>query len=493
MLLKDIIAALPGDIVLSGDAEREILGIAYDSRQVKEGYLFVAIPGLQVDGHDFIPQAVANGACAVIAERRLPLPVPLIVTADSRRALAFAAAAWYGYPDRQLRLIGVTGTNGKTTTTHLIKFLLEKAGRKSGVLGTVGAMAGDKMLPEQISAGTTPESLELFGLLSQMVEASCGYAVIEASSQALAMQRVSACNFAAGVFTNLTQDHLDYHGDMVSYCQSKETLFRMLAPERDNRYGVINLDDAYAERFCQACRARQWSYGMREGADLQLLHLNATISGMRFSFKFQDKVYTAQIPLIGKFNVYNALAAICVALAEGLEISDILSWLPQAPQVAGRFELVDEGQDFAVVVDYAHTPDGLENVLHAARALKPRRVICVFGCGGDRDSRKRPLMGRIAGQYADVAVLTSDNPRNEDPQTILEMVEEGIRSVGNNYLVEIDREKAIRLAIGMASSGDIVLLAGKGHEDYQIIRGVKHHFDDREIARNILRARLGKE
>ena len=232
---------------------------------------------------------------------------------------------------------------------------------------------------------------------------------------------------------------------------------------------------------------------MREGADLQLLHLNATISGMRFSFKFQDKVYTAQIPLIGKFNVYNALAAICVALAEGLEISDILSWLPQAPQVAGRFELVDEGQDFAVVVDYAHTPDGLENVLHAARALKPRRVICVFGCGGDRDSRKRPLMGRIAGQYADVAVLTSDNPRNEDPQTILEMVEEGIRSVGNNYLVEIDREKAIRLAIGMASSGDIVLLAGKGHEDYQIIRGVKHHFDDREIARNILRARLGKE
>lgn len=496
MLLKDILQALPAGVIVKGaaDIERPIAGIAYDSRQVGEGYLFVAIPGLQVDGHDYIPQAVEKGARVIITEREVATAphVTQIINADSRRALAAVSAAYYDYPDQKLRLIGVTGTNGKTTTAHLIKYLLEKAGRKSGVLGTVGAQAGDELLPELVSAGTTPESLELFAMFDRMVQAGCSYAVIEASSQAIAMRRVSACDFAVAVFTNLTQDHLDYHGDMAAYCKSKTTLFTMLDPERGNRYGVINLDDKYTVSFLRANPAELWSYGMRDGADLQLLHLSASISGMKFAVKYADKTHVVQIPLIGKFNVYNTLAAMCVALAEGLAMEDIIAWLAEAPQVAGRFELVDEGQDFAVVVDYAHTPDGLENLLGAARALKPRRLICVFGCGGDRDNSKRPIMGRVAGQYADVAVLTSDNPRNEDPRRILDMVEEGIRGVGSNYLVEADREKAIRLAIQMAGSGDIVVLAGKGHEDYQVIQGVKHHFDDREKARDILRARLGK-
>lgn len=493
MTLNDIVQALPFEPVIHGmlDMEQEIKGIAYDSRQVKPGFVFVAIPGVQADGHAFIPQAIANGALVIVAERTVALPagVCLLLVPNSRVAMAYICARYFDNPDRKMRLIGVTGTNGKTTTTNIVKYLLEQAGHTCGLVGTVGGMAGQEPLPEHLSASTTPESLELFNLFALMVDKSCDYAVIEASSHALEQGRVSACYFTGAVFTNLTQDHLDYHGSMEAYCQSKTKLFAML---HESGYGVVNADDPYAEQFIAASAAPVWTYGEAENADLQLISYSASITGMHFQVKYLGNLYKVKMPLIGKFNIYNAMAAMCVALAEGLAIEDVQRWLQQAPQVAGRFELIDEGQDFAVVVDYAHTPDGLANVLTAARKLKPRQLITVFGCGGDRDKTKRPIMGRIAGQMSDVCVLTSDNPRTENPLAILDMVEDGIRTVNHNYLVKEDRAEAIQIALAMAQTGDMVVLAGKGHEDYQVIGTEKIHFDDREVARTLLRARLQK-
>ena len=486
-----MIEALEPFIYSSSGPENDICGIAYDSRAVRPGFAFVAIPGAKADGHDFIPDAIDRGAAAVICEKELDLPadVGLVLVKDSRRALAALSAAYFDHPDRKLRLIGVTGTNGKTTTANLIKYLLEKAGHKSGFIGTLGSWDGDEQLSELLSASTTPEPLELFRLLDGIVEKGCEYAVMEASSHALDQGRVSSCRFGGAVFTNLTQDHLDYHKTMEAYAGAKAELFSMLD---ELGYGVVNLDDAYAPDFIRACRCRLLTYGENEKADLRLLQYSASMRGMSFTVFCEGRSYDLRIPLIGRFNIYNAMAALCAGLAEGLDVEDMAGWLADAPQVPGRFELIDEGQDFAVAVDYAHTPDGLENVLRAARALKPRRVVTVFGCGGNRDQGKRPLMGRIAGQLSDVAVLTSDNPRDEDPLQILDMIESGIKQVANNYLVEENRERAISLALNMAQTGDIVVIAGKGHEDYQLIRGERLHFDDREAARRVLRARLNK-
>lgn len=491
MDFRSIIGAVEPFLYGSQGRENDICGLAYDSRQVEPGFAFAAIPGQSEDGHDFIGDAIRRGARVVLSEQELELPpeISLLLVKDSRRALAQLSAAFYDHPDEKMGLIGVTGTNGKTTTANLIKYLLEKAGRKSGLVGTLGGLAGNEQLPELVSASTTPESLELFRLFDKMAGRGCDNAVIEVSSHSLQQGRVSACRFRGAVFTNLTQDHLDYHKTMEAYAQAKAILFAML----DERgYGVVNLDDKYASHFTQACRCRLITYGQSDRAELRLLQYSASMRGMDYTVGSEGRHHTVHIPLIGRFNIYNSLAAAGAALAEGLDMDDIVAWLAEAPQAPGRFELIDEGQDFAVAVDYAHTPDGLENVLKAARSLKPRRVIAVFGCGGDRDAGKRPLMGRIAGQYCDVAVLTSDNPRFEDPKQILDMIESGIKQVANNYLVEEERERAISLALNMAQTGDIVIIAGKGHEDYQIIGGVKHHFDDREAARQVLRAKLGK-
>ena len=491
MDFKSITEAVQPFLCGSQGRENDITGIAYDSRKVEPGYAFVAIPGEQADGHDFINDAIARGATVILAEREMDLPsdVGLVQVRDSRRALAALSAAYYGHPDEKMRLIGVTGTNGKTTTTNLIKYLLERSGHKCGLVGTLGGKAGDEQLPELLSASTTPESLELFALFDKMAANGCDHVVIEASSHALQQGRTSACHFAGAVFTNLTQDHLDYHKTMEAYAQAKTVLFAMLD---DFAYGVVNLDDSYAPDFIQACRCPLLTFGEAERADLRLLHYSTSMSGMDYTVSYEGRNYDVRIPLIGRFNIFNSMAAVCAALAEGLDLGDIIAWLAEAPQTPGRFELIDEGQDFAVVVDYAHTPDGLENLLRSARALKPRRLITVFGCGGDRDNGKRPQMGRIAGQFSDVAVLTSDNPRSEDPSLILDMIEAGIKEVGNNYLVEEQRDRAISLALNMAQTGDIVVIAGKGHEDYQLIDGVKHHFDDREQARQVLRAKLRK-
>lgn len=473
-------------------AGTDIRGLAYDSRKVEKGFLFVAIPGERFDGHDFIDQAVQAGAAAIVCEKAVATAdKPRIIVPDSRRALAALSAAFYNYPDRRLRLIGVTGTNGKTTTTHLIKWLLTAAGHQVGLVGTINNLAGDRVLP---ATHTTPESLELFALFAKMEAQGCDYLVIEASSHALSQGRVSACNFVGAVFTNLTQDHLDYHGTLDGYCQAKAMLFRQLDSSAGaNRYGVVNSDDSRADVFTQSCRAPVITYGSREkGTDLRLLQYTSSYRGMDFSVSYKGKRYEVHIPLIGKFNIYNSMAAMAVALAEGLRMEKIIEALSCAPQVAGRFELIDEGQDFLVVVDYAHTPDGLKNLLNAAQKLDPRRLLTVFGCGGNRDRGKRPIMGRIAGAISDMVIITSDNPRFEDPRSIIAEVEVGSAEVGNNYLVELDRRKAIELAVNMAESGDMVVLAGKGHEDYQVIGETKYPCDDRELAREIIRRRLGK-
>ncbi len=491
MKLQQLIEALGAGITAAGNTDIDISALAYDSRKVEPGSLFVAIPGTQVDGHKYIPQALSAGAAAIVAERQVETgDKPLIIVPDSRRALAAMAAAFYHYPDRRMRLIGVTGTNGKTTTTYLLKWLLESAGHKVGLVGTISNLAGDKVLP---ATHTTPESLELYQLFAMMEQEGCDYLVIEASSHALEQGRVSACNFAGAVFTNLTQDHLDYHLTIENYCQSKAKLFRSLDPAADNRYGVVNADDGHAYAFIEACPAPVWTYGGKEGATtVRLLDYTSSAKGMHFSLSYQQQKYAVSIPLIGKFNIYNSMAALTAALAEGMAMDDIIAALATAPQAPGRFELIDEGQDFMVVVDYAHTPDGLKNVLNSAEKLDPRRLISVFGCGGNRDRGKRPIMGRIAGAISDIAIITSDNPRFEDPLAIIDEVEEGIKGVCNNYLIEADRAKAIELAINMAEPGDMVVLAGKGHEDYQIIGDQKVHFDDREYAREIIRRRLAK-
>ncbi len=492
MKLQEMLSVLGTSVqLLHGDGMEnlQIEGIAFDSRKVAKGFLFVAIPGAQADGHDYIAKALSQGAVAVLAERETAdcRQAPLLLAADSRRAMAKLAAAFTGHPDRKLHLIGVTGTNGKTTTTNLIKWLLEQAGRPCGLIGTIENRIGDMVIPAH---NTTPESVELYQMLAGMAAQGCQAAVAEISSHALHQGRVAGCRFRGAVFTNLTQDHLDYHGTIENYRASKLKLFGMVGQgDGEVGYGVINVDDPSAAEFAQACAAPLWTYGMQEGATLRLLSYAATGSGMDFELKYESHIYPLHVPLIGKFNIYNSMAAIAVALAEGLSMAEISEALTKAPQVPGRFELIDCGQEFQVVVDYAHTPDGLSNVLAAAQELSPRRLITVFGCGGNRDSGKRPIMGRIAGSMSNVAIITSDNPRFEDPLEIILQIERGIKEVCTNYLVEPSRKDAIALALNLAEAGDMVVIAGKGHEDYQIIGDVKHHFDDREEVRKVLRNR----
>jgi UDP-N-acetylmuramoyl-L-alanyl-D-glutamate--2,6-diaminopimelate ligase len=472
----------------------EVAGIAYDSRKVKQGYMFVAIPGMQTDGHKYINSALAAGAIAVVAERRpanLPPGIALILTEDSRHLLGRLAATYYGHPEQELRLIGVTGTNGKTTVTYLIKLLLESSGVGTGLIGTIRNQAGQRVLP---ATHTTPESLELFELFALMRAEGCRAVVMEASSHALSQGRTDCCDFSGAVFTNLTQDHLDYHGSLEAYRASKTRLFASLKQSAHKpAYGIVNIDDASAAAFAEASAVPVWSFGSKDTADLRLNSYRIGLDGSSFSLQYRGDTYEAQMPLIGKFNIYNALAALACAAAEGLDLEECLQYLAHAPQVPGRFELIRAGQDFTVAVDYAHTPDGLENVLNAAQELKPKSLISVFGCGGNRDDSKRPLMGHIGAKLSDIAVITTDNPRFEDPLDIINQIEQGAKEAKRDYIVEPDRAKAIQLAINMAQPGSVVVIAGKGHEDYQVVQGEKYYFDDREAALDALRSRLAVE
>jgi UDP-N-acetylmuramoyl-L-alanyl-D-glutamate--2,6-diaminopimelate ligase len=473
--------------VTHGDLE--ILEIAYDSRLVNPRTLFVAIRGEKTDGNKFVADAVARGAAAVISEHEiagtLPAAFPWIQVADARKALAITAANYYARPAEILKLIGVTGTNGKTTTSYLVDSILRAAGCQVGLLGTIGYRLLSEPLP---APNTTPESLDLQRYLAQIVRAGGTHAVLEASSHALAMDRLWGCPFAVAIFTNLTRDHLDYHKTFEDYFAAKRRMFEGTgaAPPA---VAVINRDDEYGQKL-SGLAARTLTYGLEPGADITTRKPSLTLSGLEFTTETPAGKIEIRSKLVGRPNVYNILAAIGAGEALNLSKEVIAAGIAQLPTVPGRFERIDAGQPFLVIVDYAHTDDALRNLLGTARELNPDgRIITLFGCGGDRDRTKRPLMGEAAGRGSDIVVLTSDNPRSEDPLLIINDAIVGAQRTKAKLFIEPDRQKAIALALDEARSGDIVLLAGKGHETVQVLRDRTIEFDDRAVARRILSQR----
>ena len=489
--LKELLTGLK-IIDVNGDSEREISGVYYVSRQVSSDGLFVAIAGYSTDGHKFIPQAIKAGAAAVLVEREVEVPPGIIVVRvpDTRTALPLVASNFYGAPSRQLRMVGVTGTNGKTTTSHLITAILYEAGYLTGILGTLYARWNGR---EEVLAHTTPESVDLERFCRQVWDEGGKYVVMEVSSHALELARVDGIEFDVALFTNLTQDHLDYHKNLDNYLRAKLKLFAMLGDASD-KLAVINADDPYCSDFAAAARCRVVSYGVERDAAVRARDIKVSAEGSEFTVVGAGQEFDIKLNLAGLFNVYNALGAIALTLYEGISPEVIQKGLAKVSGVPGRFESVSCGQNFAVIVDYAHTPDGLENILKTARQLRPDRIITVFGCGGDRDRSKRPLMGEIAARYSDLCLVTSDNPRNEEPQAIIEDILPGVQKVPDSrYQVIPDRREAIRQAVGLARPNDMVIIAGKGHEDYQIVKGKVLPFDDREVARDFLRGRSGDE
>ncbi|MBB3109053.1 UDP-N-acetylmuramoyl-L-alanyl-D-glutamate--2,6-diaminopimelate ligase [Paenibacillus phyllosphaerae] len=487
------LAALLRVAQLQGDGTIEIQGVQTDSRQVAAGDLFICLPGHTQDGHAYAPQAVDKGAVALVVERPLELPVPQLVVKDARLAMAVIADRFFGQPSQQMKLIGVTGTNGKTTTTYLIERILADAGHHPGVIGTVERRFAGQSFP---MSGTTPEALELQRYLAQMHAEGTDCVAMEVSSHALEQGRVKGCRFRTAIFTNLTQDHLDYHGTMEHYAGAKGLLFSRLgneyaADESERAYAVLNGDDPASEMFARMTAAEVITYGVDKPADVQASDIHITAHGTSFHVKTPVGEADITLRMAGKFNVYNALGALTAGLIEHIPLAQIKASLEAVPGVPGRVEAVNAGQPFAVVVDYAHTPDGLDNVLKAVKEFAVGRVICVFGCGGDRDRTKRPIMGQIAARYSDYVLVTSDNPRTEDPLAILADIEAGLTAdhvPAERYELQVDRRVAIQKAVEMASPDDVVLIAGKGHETYQLIGGVTYDFDDRKVAEEAIRS-----
>jgi UDP-N-acetylmuramoyl-L-alanyl-D-glutamate--2,6-diaminopimelate ligase len=495
MELGELIRAAAVAAEVRGDSAVEIRDLAYDSRRVGDGTLFFCFAGEKTDGHDFAPADVEAGAAALVVERPLDLAVPQVQVEDARAAMAPVAAALNADPTSELTVVGITGTNGKTTTAFLVRHLLEAAGRRCGLLGTVRQMVGGQV--EEVER-TTPEAIDLQRTFSRMLGAGDDACAMEVSSHALVLHRADAIDFAVKVFTNLSQDHLDFHDDMEDYFAAKRLLFSSEggAPliELEGGISVVNLDDPYGQRLAEELSTGDGgdciSYSAAGGAaDLSARGVTFDLTGSRFLCLSPEGELDVQTPLPGDFNVSNALAALSVAHALGLDLQESARALASAEQVPGRFESIDEGQPFGVIVDYAHTPDSLENVLAAARRLTGSRLISVFGCGGDRDREKRPLMGRAGAELSDVAVVTSDNPRSEDPDAIVDQIRQGIpKSPHADVLFEVDRRTAIASALGRAGEGDLVVIAGKGHEQGQEFEnGRKIPFDDRDVARDELR------
>jgi UDP-N-acetylmuramoyl-L-alanyl-D-glutamate--2,6-diaminopimelate ligase len=493
MTFVTMLQALEGRVPIlerRGDLNIAVKGITDDSRAVSNGSLFVAVKGERVDGHHFIPTAVSGGAGGVVAQQRIATgTVPFVCVEDSRKALGLLGSHFYGDPSSQLRMIGVTGTNGKTTTTYVCKAFLESICPRVGLIGTVGYQVGDTIVP---AAHTTPGALELQQLLSKMVTHGCKAAVMEVSSHALAQDRTSGCEYDVAVFSNLTQDHLDFHGTMEDYFQAKFRLFSgLIGGKKANKRAIVNVDDSYGPRIVERCPVPVWTYAIKAKADIRAEDVRLSLQGTVFTAVTPLGNLQIKSHLVGEHNVYNLLAAIGVALHEGATPDQIHHAVTRIANVPGRFERVMAGQPFTVVVDYAHTEDALIRLLRAAEALKTGRIITVFGCGGDRDRGKRPKMGEAAVRSSDVVILTSDNPRTEDPHAILEQVEQGVAKALRqrphvHYRKVADRREAIETAVREAQATDMVLIAGKGHEDYQIIGTTKHHFDDREVARHAI-------
>jgi UDP-N-acetylmuramoyl-L-alanyl-D-glutamate--2,6-diaminopimelate ligase len=485
MNLDEVLAGVRLKAPLGAElAQETVEGLAYDSRRVQKGSLFFAFPGARADGRSFAEQAMKAGAVAVVSELAAPAEFhgAWIEVEHGRHALAFAARNFYGRPDEQIRLTGITGTNGKTTTSYLVDSILRAAGRITALVGTIEYHLGDRVLP---AVNTTPESLDLYRLLAELNKMGGTFATMETSSHALALGRIYGMHFHTAVFTNLTRDHLDFHQTMENYSAAKQMLFRGAGAPAPP-FAVINRDDEYGEKMATANTKVLW-YGLGKDANVRARHISSSFDGLRFEVQAEGKHFSVQSALIGRINVYNILAACGTALSYGLPAEVIARGIANCRAVPGRFERVDEGQPFVVVVDYAHTDDALRNVISMARSLQPKRVVTLFGCGGDRDRTKRPIMGQVAAELSDLVVLTSDNPRSEDPLDIMNDVLVGIRRKDTPCLVEPDRAAAIRRAIGEARPGDILILAGKGHETYQIVKDRTIPFDDREVAREVLR------
>ncbi|MBW2205638.1 MAG: UDP-N-acetylmuramoyl-L-alanyl-D-glutamate--2,6-diaminopimelate ligase [Deltaproteobacteria bacterium] len=485
------------DYDLTGPPEQEISGVAYDSRQVKPGYLFVALRGTRVDGHDYVKNAISRGAAAVVAEEHRGSWENSVVVrvSDTREALWKIGVRFYNSPFKGMDLVGITGTNGKTTTSFLLESILMAAGGQPGVVGTVNYRFAGKTFPASV---TTPESLDLLGLLRKMADARVTHVVMEVSSHALDQKRTGDCPFRVGLFTNFSRDHLDYHRTMEEYFKAKTLLFKGLngTGAHPDTTAVINLDDPRGEELVAMTSARVVTYGLGQTCQVRACDVVPDMGGIQARLLTPWGERTIRSPLIGEVNIYNIMAASAAALSLGIGLDEVVEGVERLRRVPGRLEMVENNRNLHVVVDYAHTPDALLKTIEALKSLVKGRVITVFGCGGDRDKGKRSEMGRIAGRHSDLVFITSDNPRTEDPGAIISQIEQGVGASGltllkdlqephmgtRGYIKEADRRKAILGAVGAAREGDLVLIAGKGHEDYQIVGRDRKHFDDREEA-----------
>ena len=469
MKLSDLIEN--NAVTAIGDAE--ISSVTDDTRKVTEGSLFVCVKGGSFDGHTAAAEMLEKGAVAVVCERDLGLGERQIITDNSRKLYGQICSAWFGHPERKMKMIGVTGTNGKTTITNVIKHILMKNGHKTGLLGTIQNEIGDEVLHTD---NTTPMAYDFMALLAKMADAGCEYVVMEVSSFGLCQYRIGSSYFDVAVFTNLTQDHLDYHKDMEDYYQAKRMLFDICD------CAVVNIDDDYGKRLFGEVNCKRYGFSVKENADIYADGIKIKSTGSSFWFCRDGKSHLIKTKMPGLFNVSNLTAAIAACLEEGLTIESIIPAVEDYNGVKGRCEIIPTGRDFTVICDYAHTPDAVENILRSVKEYTDNDLICLFGCGGNRDAAKRPKMAQAASKYADKLIVTSDNPRNEKPEAIIDDILAGLDGMSVNYDVVVDRREAIYHALKIAEKGDIIVLAGKGHEDYQILAGMEHiHFDEREV------------
>lgn len=474
MKLSDLVQDLG---VACTAADREISFITDNSKKVENGCIFVCIEGKHFDGHTKAKEALENGAAAVVVQRDMGLREQILVD-NTRAAYARLCAAFFGHPERKLRIIGVTGTNGKTTSCFIIKSVLDSMGYKTGLIGTVKNIVGDKEYPAVL---TTPDCYDLFSLFREMVDSGCEFCTMEVSSQALDQRRVEGVHFEAAIFTNLTQDHLDYHGSFENYMAAKHMLFENAS------LSIVNIDDEAAEYMLDGTDGRKVTFSVNNNdCDYSAKNIRISSSGVKYELVSNSNIGRIRFTVPGKFSVYNSMGAAVCLVEMGMDFKGVLDGLEKCVGVPGRMEVVPTETPYTVLIDYAHTPDGLENVLGCVREITEGKVITVFGCGGDRDRTKRPIMGDIAAQLSDVAVVTSDNPRSEDPDAIIDDILEGVKKHISKIVVEPDRRKAIAKALSMAHEGDIVVLAGKGQETYQILADGKIHFDEREVVAEIL-------
>lgn len=480
MKLNALIGKIPGKVIVFGDADVEIASLCVDSRRAEPDALFFCTPGLHMDAHDYAPQAISKGAVALVVQRRLPVEVPQVLVEDVRTALSYVAAEYFGNPAEKLMMLGITGTKGKTTTSFLVKSIMEAAGIKTGLIGTVCSMIGEETIPNRL---TTPDPIETQTLLRRMVDAGMQCVVMEVSAHALDMHRLAGMKFKVGAFSNFSQDHLDYFSNLDTYFAAK---MRLMRPDVCQTL-VYNVDDERVSAGVSGLDCPKLRIGIRESSDVYANDIEIGERGCSFLMTWHKRFRTTiSLHLAGIFNVYNALMAAGICICAGVGPESIRQGLENVYAVPGRIELLDTGTPYRVILDYAHSPDSLENVLKAVRETARGRMIALFGCGGDRDRAKRPMMGEIGGELADFCILTSDNPRGEDPMEILDAIEAGIKPTGCEYIVIENRREAIRYALTHANPGDVVVLAGKGHETYQEIKGVKHPFDEKVVVRELL-------